>query len=99
MVKAAATLLACGLPAEEGSPGAEEDERFADAWGPWSPQASFFHYATRDVPFETVTPELRQHLTRDGRPAPFTEYPEADRNPLPRTPDPRPSAPLEQTLH
>ncbi|MFE2228131.1 nitroreductase family protein [Streptomyces kronopolitis] len=60
---------------------------------------SFFHYATRDVPFETATPELRRHLTRDGRPALFTEYPEADRILLPRTPDPRLSAPLEQTLY
>ncbi|GFE38839.1 hypothetical protein [Streptomyces tubercidicus] len=53
----------------------------------------------RDVPFETATPELRQHLTRDGRPALFTVYPEADRILLPRTPDPRLSAPLEQTLY
>lgn len=99
VVKAAGTLLECGLLAEEGSPEAEEDERLADTWGPWSPEASFFHYATRDVPFETATPELRQHLTRDGRPALFTEYPEADRILLPRTPDPRLSAPLEQTLY
>ncbi|MFI9649255.1 SagB/ThcOx family dehydrogenase [Streptomyces sp. NPDC052040] len=67
--------------------------------GPWSPEASFFHYVTRDVPFEAATPELRQHLTRDGRPALFTEYPDADRILLPRTPDPRLSAPLEQTLY
>lgn len=99
VVKAAGTLLEYGLLAEEGSPEAEEDERLADTWGPWSPEASFFHYATRDVPFETATPELRQHLTRDGRPALFTEYPEADRILLPRTPDPRLSAPLEQTLY
>ncbi|GAA2618380.1 hypothetical protein GCM10010217_67270 [Streptomyces tubercidicus] len=74
--------------------------------GPLPPRTMRGHHALtaerthgRDVPFETATPELRQHLTRDGRPALFTVYPEADRILLPRTPDPRLSAPLEQTLY
>ncbi|MFI1497233.1 hypothetical protein [Streptomyces platensis] len=87
VVKAAGTLLAYGLLAEEGSPEADEDERLADAWGPWSPEASFFHYATRDVPFETATPSCVSTSPATGarRCSPSTPRPTASCCPVHRT--------------
>ncbi|WP_329562189.1 SagB/ThcOx family dehydrogenase [Kitasatospora sp. NBC_01266] len=95
---AVAALHQLGLLCEEASPEAARDEGLAGSWGPWAPEAAFFHYATRDTPFEAATPELRRELTRDGQPGLFTSYPRADRILLPRTRIPA-TAPFEQVLH
>ncbi|MEU9118126.1 SagB/ThcOx family dehydrogenase [Streptomyces sp. NPDC048483] len=97
--KAVTTLVECGLLVEEGGAEADQDDRLTRAWGPWAPEAAFFHYSTRDASFEPASSELRAELVKDGRPALFTEYPAADRVLLPRLPAPELSAPLEAVLY
>ncbi|MFE1554310.1 SagB/ThcOx family dehydrogenase [Streptomyces sp. NPDC058734] len=97
--KAVHTLCDVGLLVAEGSDDARQDEHVAESWSAWAPEAAFFHYGTRDAPFEPATPELRQHLTGAGRPALFTEYPRAERILLPRGPAPALRVPLETALY
>lgn len=79
-------LLDAGLLVAEDTPEADRDEQVALRWGPWQPEAPFFHYATdcattADQPVETTAAEPVQ-----APPAIFTTYPDADRVMLPRRP-------------
>ncbi|WP_247197339.1 SagB/ThcOx family dehydrogenase [Streptomyces sp. GESEQ-35] len=98
VAEAAGTLREHALLLTERSPEAERDEEVARHWGPWAPEASFFHYATQDSRYEELTEEGRYALVTDGRPALFTSHPEARRMLLPRTPA-RLDAPLGETLY
>ncbi|MEV0622315.1 SagB/ThcOx family dehydrogenase [Nonomuraea sp. NPDC050404] len=98
VIEGVATLREHHLLLTEGSPQAERDEDVARHWAPWSPEASFFHYATQGGRYEELTEEDRYDLVADGRPAIFTSYPAAERVLLPRTP-PRPYAPLGEVLY
>ncbi|WP_433103109.1 SagB/ThcOx family dehydrogenase [Streptomyces sp. CA-250714] len=95
---AADTLRELGLLLAEDSEQAQRDEEVARHWAPWSPEASFFHYATQDCPYEELSGEDRYELVADGRPAVFASYPEADRVLLPRIPHPL-DAPLGEVLY
>lgn len=78
-------------------PQADEDEKIAQQWGPWTPEASLFHYATQDEQYTTVDPALGlpdpiaaespQEDSADRRTHKlFTSYPDADRVLLSRMP-------------
>lgn len=72
-------LRGAGLLLAEHSERAALDQRVAEGWRGWAPQAPFLHYTT-DVPTD-VAPH------GDDYPTPlFTNYPDADRMLLPRRP-------------
>lgn len=65
-------------------------ERLHEPWAPWNPAAGFFHFATKDVPFERdherAEREFRSHVKTHPMPAaiaprrgPWTALPAADR--------------------
>jgi SagB-type dehydrogenase family enzyme len=82
----------------EGSAEARVDEQLAGHWQHWAPEAALMHFGTKDLPFQETTPQLREELMAEGRPALFKEYPQADRILLPRHPL-RLDASLEDVLH
>ncbi|PZS11632.1 MAG: nitroreductase [Pseudonocardiales bacterium] len=82
----------------QGSAEARVDEQLAEHWQMWAPEAALLHFGTKNVPFEETTPQLREELMADGRPALFKEYPHAERILLPRHPI-RLDTPLEDVLH
>lgn len=79
-------LAECGLLVAEGSPEAARDAAIDQQWGPWAPEASFYHYATQLRSMDELDKATAQELVADGRPALFTNYPDADRLFLPRRP-------------
>lgn len=98
-------LRTAGLLLAEGSPDAAQDADVAERWGPWAPEAPFFHYGTQDLQYadsgavpqdeHTAPTEARDDLTR---PPLFTSYPDAARLLLPRrTADLR--VPYDQVLY
>ncbi|OLZ42815.1 hypothetical protein BS329_41435 [Amycolatopsis coloradensis] len=86
-------MPACASGAEDG-----RNEQVARRWQTWSPEASFFHYATQDIEYadilrdETDPSGRRDDVTADtcaeteGHPSHtmFTEYSDADRVARPR---------------
>jgi SagB-type dehydrogenase family enzyme len=63
----------------EGQP--DERSRAMRAWSPWFPEASFFHFATKDVPYqvelEVERRTIRNFLRRQPLPPFFKRYPNA----------------------
>ncbi|MBA8825130.1 SagB-type dehydrogenase family enzyme [Saccharopolyspora lacisalsi] len=98
--EAVEALREAGLLLAEDTEQASRDDRFARQWGPWDPEASFFHYATQDVPYPDE--EAQAQETEQESPALFelfTEYSEADRIFLPRPLSTDLRAPYDQVLH
>ncbi len=96
-------LRAAGLLLAEDTDQATKDDHFAHQWGPWDPEASFFHYATQDVPYpaEDEAPG-KEEMEQQEEQFPFTlftGYPEADRIFLPRPPSTDLRAPYDRVLH
>lgn len=71
----------------EGVP--NQRSRAMQAWSNWSPEASFFHFATKDVPYkvglEVERSVLRNYLRQQPQPPFFKHYPRAPVVPLPRS--------------
>ncbi|MDI5978198.1 SagB/ThcOx family dehydrogenase [Amycolatopsis magusensis] len=90
VAEAVEALFEAGLLLAEDSPQATRDAEVAQQWATWSPEASFFHYATQDLRYPTE--EERQRLLAEGcgQDFPdhvlFTGYPDAPRMLLPRRP-------------
>jgi SagB-type dehydrogenase family enzyme len=65
----------------------DERSRTMEAWSSWTPEASFFHFATKDVPYqadlEVERRTLRKFLGQQPRPAYFKRYHNAPVIPLP----------------
>jgi SagB-type dehydrogenase family enzyme len=84
--EASQTLLDAGALVVEGTREAEQDSGVHQRWGAWTPEASFFHYATQysydDIPVTTDLPPGEP----DDLPPVFTGYPHLPRLPLPRRP-------------
>lgn len=80
------TLLEHGLLLEEGTREAGLDERVHHQWRYWNPQATAFHFSTKDANYVDSTAETRQAIVAEGRPPLMKAYPAADRVPLPRLP-------------
>ncbi|MBB5954414.1 SagB-type dehydrogenase family enzyme [Saccharothrix tamanrassetensis] len=112
VAEAVQALHEAGALLAEGSDEADRDEKVARRWQTWAPEASFFHYATQDVPYADLeraggnrqgeadtTPVDTAVSAVDGPShSMFTEYPDADRVLLPRRPaDLR--VPYEQVLY
>ncbi|WP_222107225.1 SagB/ThcOx family dehydrogenase [[Actinomadura] parvosata] len=91
-------LVSRGLLLAEGSQEDLRDEALDARWGPWSPEASFFHFATQNHVYSEASGDDREALAAQGRPPIFTTYPEADRILLPRVPG-RLDEPLGQVLY
>lgn len=74
-----------------GAPG-RRPRRGGNAWGPWAPEAAFFHFATRDQPraggaaLERLEAALRRKARTEPPPAPVRRYPRAPRICLPSRP-------------
>ncbi|MEE1927132.1 SagB/ThcOx family dehydrogenase [Streptomyces sp. TRM 70351] len=79
-------LRGSGLLLEEGSTEAAHDDALARQWGPWAPEASFYHYATQDVLYPGDDPAAGQTPPTQELPPLFTSYPQAERLLLPRPP-------------
>ncbi len=51
-------------------------------WGEWAPEASFFHFATKDVPYtiesESDTRAIRKYIRQHPQPRFFKRYPHAE---------------------
>jgi SagB-type dehydrogenase family enzyme len=62
--------------------------RAMDEWGGWNPAAGFFHFSTKDIPYETnvTVAERRQRMQarRHPMPPPVKSYPHAPQVALPR---------------
>jgi hypothetical protein len=90
--QAVVVLRGNGLLLEEGGVEADEDERIAQQWGPWAPEASLYHYSTQaeeylDPRLEPAVDEAEPDLAGDRRTHTlFTCYPDAERLLLPRRP-------------
>lgn len=73
------TLLRHGLLVEKGSPAAQQDEALQKSWSTWLPHAGFFHFGTKDVPYESRPRELlkihKQLLRASSQPPFFKSYP------------------------
>ncbi len=67
-----------GFLLAHGSAEARADERFAEAWSSWLPQAAFFHFSTRDIPYMMDNVAARRILRRRAQhvavPAPSKRY-------------------------
>ncbi|WP_405897209.1 SagB/ThcOx family dehydrogenase [Streptomyces sp. NBC_00727] len=91
--EAVAALTDAGALLSEGGEAAHRDELIAGQWGAWTPEASFFHYATSDV-YDTErsgdSPDTPADVTGDAGtgalPPLFTSHPRAPRLLLPRRP-------------
>jgi SagB-type dehydrogenase family enzyme len=84
---AVATLCQHGLLLTEGTDEARLDERIADRWGPWAPEAPFFHFATAAMGYPPPEgTEADTEAAVDRNHVLFTEFPDADRLLLPRAP-------------
>ena len=85
-----------GLLVEKDTPAAEQDEEFKKSWSAWLPHAGFFHFGTKDVPYESRPKQLlkmEQALVEaDPQPAFFKSYPGSARIQL-RRPNPEPGLP------
>jgi len=61
--------------------------RAMDDWGDWNPAAGFFHFSTKDIPYETnvATAEKgqRTYARRHPMPSPVKSYPRAPQVALP----------------
>jgi len=87
IAEAVEALSEAGALLVEGSAEAGRDDRVALRWRTWAPEASFFHYATQDVPSADLGDEGLDEQETDGpRHIVFTGYPDADRVLLPRPP-------------
>ncbi|WP_231905317.1 SagB/ThcOx family dehydrogenase [Saccharothrix espanaensis] len=99
VAEAAQVLHEAGALVAEGTAEADRDGQVAHRWQSWSPEASFFHYATQDI--GTSDARLEDAVRPAGQTAAegtaataadgpshvlFTEYPDADRVLLPRPP-------------
>jgi SagB-type dehydrogenase family enzyme len=80
-------LLDRGFLLVEKSAEARADERFTATWSSWLPEAGFFHFSTRDVPYLMDNVAARRILRRRAAhipvPAPFKRYPGAAQVSLP----------------
>ncbi|MFC4564331.1 SagB/ThcOx family dehydrogenase [Nocardiopsis mangrovi] len=83
-----AFLLEHGLLLEEGTKEAELDERVHHHWRHWNPQATAFHFSSKNANYVESTTELKQAIVGEGRPPLAKAYPDADRVLLPRLPNP-----------
>jgi len=76
-------LIKNGLLVEKDSRAAAQDENLEDAWSAWSPHASFFHFGTKDIPYESRPKQLlrmeRALLEAGPQPAFFKSYPAKSR--------------------
>lgn len=63
----------------------ERDDRLAEHWETWSPEAGALHFSSKDAPY-TESPEVNEDFRAGKRPALFKNYPAADRILLPRAP-------------
>ena len=74
-------LLKNNLLVQKYTPAAMEDEKIQLSWSAWMPHAAFFHFATKDVPYESDTKELhrieKQLLRRSSQPPFFKSYPKS----------------------
>lgn len=72
------TLTRHGAVVEKGSAAAAADEALHRAWASWFPQAAFFHFGTKDVPYEArpaALARLEKKLLEAGpNPAFFKSY-------------------------
>ena len=61
--------------------------RAMDGWSDWNPAAGFFHFSTKDIPYETSVARAearqRQHARRHPMPPPVKSYPRAAHVALP----------------
>lgn len=63
-------LLNNGLLVQKHSPEATKDEKLHSSWSAWMPQAAFFHFGTKDVPYESNPRELRRLEKRLSKASP-----------------------------
>ncbi|MGK5637193.1 SagB/ThcOx family dehydrogenase [Streptomyces sp. URMC 126] len=61
------------------------DERLAEHWESWSPEAAVLHYASKDADY-SESPSVNEDFRAGRRSALFKNYPDADRVLLPRAP-------------
>src|SRR6266550_9099441 len=58
VLRAVRKLLQHGVLVQKNSPAALQDEFLQKSWAPWLPHAGFFHFATKDVRYESRPREL-----------------------------------------
>jgi SagB-type dehydrogenase family enzyme len=89
-------LVRLGLLVEKDTHAAVLDEEFQKAWSAWLPHAGFFHFCTKDVPYESRPKQLlrMEKALAENNPQPpfFKSYPARARIQL-RRPDPEPGFP------
>ena len=71
-------LVRHGLLVEKDTPAAAEDDEIQKSWSAWLPHAGFFHFGTKDVPYESRPKQLlkmEQELVEAGpQPSFFKSY-------------------------
>ncbi len=60
VLRAVRKLLRHGVLVQKNSPAAQQDEALQKSWSPWLPHAGFFHFGTKDVPYESRPRELEK---------------------------------------
>ncbi|MFF3941833.1 SagB/ThcOx family dehydrogenase [Streptomyces phaeofaciens] len=75
----------------------ERDERLAEHWQTWSPEAAALHFSSKHADY-TESPEINEEFRAGKRSALFKNYPDADRILLPRVP-PDTDASFVRTLY
>jgi SagB-type dehydrogenase family enzyme len=86
-------LVRHGLLVEKDTLEAAQDNMVQESWSAWLPHAGFFHFGTKDVPYESRPKQLlkleRALLKGDPQPPFFKSYPSSARTQLQRpTPEP-----------
>ena len=89
-------LVRLGLLVEKDTPAAALDEEFQRSWSTWLPHAAFFHFGTKDVPYEARPKQLLKMetalLAAASQPPFFKSYLSSARIQL-RRPNPEPGFP------
>ena len=89
-------LVRHDLLVEKDTPAAAQDEDLHKSWSAWLPHAGFFHFGTKDVPYESRPKQLlkleRALLEADPQPSFFKSYASSARIQL-RRPNPEPGFP------
>jgi SagB-type dehydrogenase family enzyme len=88
-------LVRHGLLVKKDTPEAALDEELQRSWSAWLPHAGFFHFGTKDVPYESRPEQLlkmEMALLADPQPSFFKSYPKNVRIDL-RRPTPEPGLP------
>ncbi len=89
-------LVRHGLLVEKGTAAAAQDEELQKSWSAWLPHAGFFHFGTKDVPYESRPKQLlkmeKALVAAHPQPPFFKSYASSARIPL-RRPNPEPGFP------